>query len=93
MTQELATVIRAAKALSQREKLELLQVITQDLQQSNVLLEENAIFWSSPSLEELITEQQPLIVRDVSVLSADFWPMDESADDINEYIEEKRKKG
>lgn len=91
MTQELATVIRAARALSQREKLELLQVISQDLQQSLSLLEGNTIFWSSQSLKDLIETQQPLIVTDISALGADFWPEDEKADDINAYIEHQRQ--
>lgn len=92
MTQEFATVIRAVRELSQREKLELLQVITQDLQQSVSLLEGNTQFWSSPSLNDLVSSQQPPIVQDVSALSADFWPDNESADDFNAYMEEQRKK-
>ena len=91
MTQALETVIRAARSLSQSDKFELLQVLSHDLQHDLFLAEENALFWSSPSLEELIDIQQPPIITDISALGADFWPEDETADDINAYIEQQRR--
>jgi hypothetical protein len=91
MTQELATVIRTIRALSQRDKLEILHVITHDLQQGYALAEGTTAFWSPRSLEELITAQNAPIIDDIALLGADFWPEDETADDINTYITQRRK--
>jgi hypothetical protein len=90
MQQELETVIRAVRALSPRDKLALLGVITQDLQQNHDLAESNAAFWSPPSLEQLIAAQNIPVVPDIALLGADFWPEDETADDINEYVMQRR---
>ena len=91
MTQEVAAVIRTVHALSHRDKLEVLQAIMQDLQQSYALTEGSATFWSPKSLEELIATQNAPIIADLSLLGADFWPEDETADDINAYIAQQRK--
>ncbi len=91
MTQEVAAVIRTVHALSHRDKLEVLQAIMQDLQQSYVFTESNATFWSPKSLDELITTQNVPIIDDISLLGADFWPEDETADDMNVYIAQHRK--
>ncbi len=91
MTTELATVIRAVRTLSHREKLELLQIISQDLQHDLALVEGNTRFWATQRLDDLIHAQQTPIIGDVSRLGADFWPEDETADDINAYLEQQRR--
>jgi hypothetical protein len=48
-------------------------------------------FLRGQTLEELIAEQQPPVVSDIDALAADFWPEDESADDINAYVEAQRR--
>jgi len=54
MTIELQQVITAARALSPRDKLELLEVISHDLQQTYAFAEESAAFWSPRSIGELV---------------------------------------
>lgn len=91
MSQELATVLRAVRALSHRDKLEVLHAITHDLQQGYDLAEGTAAFWSPRHLEEIISTQNAPIIDDISLLGADFWPEDETADDMNAYIAQRRK--
>ena len=90
MTAQLQRVLTDARALSAREKLELLQAITQDLQQTYDLSEAAAQFWKPRSLAETIALQATPVVTNLDDLAADFWPEDETADDINDYIAAQR---
>lgn len=91
MTAQLQRVLTDARALSAREKLELLQAITQDLQQTYDLSEAAAQFWKPRSLAETIALQATPVVTNLDDLAADFWPEDETADDINDYIAAQRR--
>jgi hypothetical protein len=91
MTPQLQQVIAAARALSSRDKLELLEVISHDLQQSYAFTEESAAFWSPRSIDELAQTQAAPVVTDIRALAVDFWPEDESADDFNQFIAEQRR--
>lgn len=88
MTPQLQQVIAAARALSPRDKLELLEAISHDLQ--HTLTAESAAFWSSRPIGEIAHTQAAPVVTDIRALAVDFWPEDESADDINRFIAEQR---
>lgn len=90
MTAQLQQVLTDARTLSAREKLELLQAISQDLQQTYDLNEATAQFWNPRPLAEIVTLQATPVVTNIDDLAADFWPEDETADDINEYIAAQR---
>jgi hypothetical protein len=90
MTPQLQQVIAAARSLSPRDKLELLEVISHDLQQSYVFTEENTAFWSPRSIDEIAQTQGAPVITDIRALAVDFWPEDESADDFNQFIAERR---
>ena len=91
MTAQLQHVLMDARALSAREKLELLQAITQDLQQTYDLSEAAVQFWKPRSLAEITALQATPVVTNLDDLAADFWPEDETADDINDYIAAQRR--
>src|SRR5437016_288210 len=93
MTRKVQAVLEAATALTTPEQLELLQALADALQQNYLqrLEEKSRSFWVHKSLEELIAEQQVPVVTDISTLVADFWPEDETADDINTFIAEQRR--
>jgi hypothetical protein len=91
MTTQLQQVIAAAQALSPRDKLELLEVISHDLQQSSVLPDQNTAFWSAQSLDEIVQAQAAPVITDIRTLVVDFWPDDETADDFNQFIAEQRR--
>lgn len=87
----LQQVVDAARALSSRDKLELLAIISHDLQQSYAFVDANAAFWSPRSLDEIAQAQMPPVVTDIHDLAVDFWPDDETADDINRFVAYQRQ--
>jgi hypothetical protein len=87
----LQQVIAAARTLSSRDKLELLETISHDLQQSYVLVEESAAFWSPRSLGEIAQAQDATVITDIRTLIVDFWPDDETADDVNQFVARQRQ--
>lgn len=91
MTGQLQQVIAAARALSPRDKLELLEVISHDLQQSYVFTDESATFWTPQSIDVIAHAQATPVLTDIRALAVDFWPEDESADDFNHFIAEQRR--
>ncbi len=48
-------------------------------------------FWENKSLEEILQATPVPPVSDISDLASDFWPEDESADDIIDYVYQQRK--
>lgn len=90
MTAELQQMIAAVRTLSRRDKLQLLQVIAQDLQQADALYEASRAFWNPQSLDEIARAQSAPVITNIRMLVADFWPEDETADDINQFISERR---
>ena len=90
MSSELQQVIDAARALSLRDKLELLQIIARDLQQAEAFTEASTAFWSSRSLDAIAQSQSVPVITDAHALAVDFWPEDESADDFNQFITARR---
>lgn len=76
------SVLDAAQTLSPVEQLQLIQALSQTLQQKyQPLTPTDAI---PPSVKRM----QP--ITDLSARAADFWPEDESADDINSFIAQQR---
>jgi len=91
MTLELQRVIAAARALPPRDKLELLGVISRDLQEVYALVEESTAFWSPRSIDEIAQSQAVPVISDIRTLAVDFWPEDESADDLSQFIASQRR--
>ncbi len=91
MTDELRAIIAAARNLSPREKLELLQAVSHDLQETYALTEGSAAFWTTRSIEDLVRSQPAPTVTDIHELAVDFWPADESADDLNAFVAAQRQ--
>jgi hypothetical protein len=91
MTAKLQTLIEAARELSPLEQLNLIRVISQSLYHSYRQMEPNLDFWEPQRLEQLIEAQQTQAISDIASLRAGFWPEDESADDLIEYIYGQRQ--
>ncbi len=89
MTVRVQSVIDAARRLSLAEQLELIQAIFQSWQRR---------FQPSAAGGELlaVSEGIPAYVKrtppvtDLAELAADFWPEDESADEINAFVAQQR---
>ncbi len=90
-TPTLQRAIEAAQALSPREKYQLIEAVARSLTLSETLETQSSAFLRGRTLDELIAEQQPPVITNLDVLAADFWPEDESADDINAYVEQQRR--
>jgi hypothetical protein len=82
MTANVEQVLQEAQHLSPAEQLELIQAISQSLLRQYRKVESDAI-------PKHVQRTPP--VTDLAQLAADFWPEDESADDINAYIAQQRR--
>ena len=76
------SVLDEAQTLSPVEQLQLIHVLSQTLQRRYEQLSSNDTIPAS------VRRSQP--VTDLNQLAADFWPEDESADDINTFIAQQR---
>lgn len=91
MTRQLEMAIQTVKQLSMQEKIELLEVISNDLAETSMLRHETSRFWAAPTLSDLAARQGIPVVTDLRTLVTDFWSPDETADDLNNFVEERRR--
>lgn len=87
------TIVEASHALFPLEKLELIQQLSRDLHEAYALEVAAAEFWTAHTLSETVSAQSTPVITDSHTLIADFWPSDESADDINDFIAQRRAAG
>lgn len=90
MKENLQDVVNAAVKLSPGERLELIEAVSRSLQQSYHQLEglngEQAL---EPAITNYVRRTSP--VTSLKQLKADFWPDDETADDINAFVASQRQ--
>ncbi len=94
MTERVRRALAVARNLSVDEQRELLRALSADLQKQPYDTDyktDAATFWASPSLDELVAEQQPPTANSLGDYVAHFWPDDETADDINTFIVRQRQ--
>jgi hypothetical protein len=90
MTSKLQHLIVSAQELSPLEQMELINAVSQSLVQ-HYRQDISATDFLHPQTIEEILEAQPVPpLRDISTLRADFWPENESADDLIDYIYRQR---
>jgi len=92
MTQELQTLIEKARKMSPSEQFELIAALSESL--SHIPYPKSspvADFEKSLTIEDIIQSQKTKPVTDIANLAADFWPDEESADDIITYIYQQRR--
>lgn len=82
MTPQLQQAIKVVKTLTEAEQDELIQIILENKQnQSGTLtvnIPDSLIIWQAPAYQPT---DQPV----------DFWPPEETADDINEFVRQQRQ--
>jgi len=89
-TTTVQAVVAAAQQLSPIEQLEVIQALTRVLQQRypNTTIR--------PGVADDVQSVLPIHVRrtplvtDLRTFAADFWPEDETADEINDYLAQQR---
>jgi hypothetical protein len=87
----LQKVIDAARSLPINDKLQLLQVIVLDLQNSDALEASQAAFWENKSIDKLLQQQSIPMITDIKSLAVDFWQEDETNDEFEEFIKDSRR--
>jgi hypothetical protein len=90
MNSQLQQAIQIVRSLSSTEQLQLLQVLSVIVKKTDFFEEQNKYFLESRSIDELIEEQQPPIVSDISSLGVDFWDSDESNDEFLSFLYQQR---
>lgn len=90
MTSKLQNIIEAAQELSPLEKVELIRAVSQLLSDHYKSVLPATDFWQPRPIEQIAQTRLVPPVDDIAALRADFWPEDESADDIIEYIYQQR---
>jgi hypothetical protein len=82
MTTRVEQLLEVAEQLSQSEKLELIQALSQSLLR----------YYQPEEIERIPSHvQRTAPVADLASLAADFWPEDETADDVNDFIAQQRR--
>jgi hypothetical protein len=90
MDTRLQELIEAAQKLSPVEKLDLITAVSQSLRLVYAGTEAPD-FWEPKTLEYHIRAQGTSVVAEIAELRADFWPEQETADDLIEYVYQQRK--
>lgn len=90
MTSKLKNAIAAIQSLSTQEQIQILQIISETLQQSYTLEKQNQLFWQEASLENLLDSQQPPIVRDIKAFAEECWGED-SIEDFLSFLHQQRQ--
>ena len=90
MTAQLQQAIQMVRSLSPNEQAELLQVLAEMVQKSSLLQKQNQEFWHARSIEQLIQEQQPPVIQDLTSLDTDFWDSDEPVDEFLTFLRQQR---
>jgi hypothetical protein len=88
----LQTIVEAAQSLSPLEQLDLIGTLAQALHHNyQDAAPPPEDFWTPGTLEQHLQAQPTRPVVDMASLQADFWPEDESADDLIWYVNQQRR--
>ncbi|MGB7084248.1 MAG: hypothetical protein WBD47_01750 [Phormidesmis sp.] len=98
MTPQLKAAIMVIQSLSETERQQLLQILTQnniqrdsDLAPQADLKTLSTQFQQGISIQQLRTAQNPVIVHNPEDLAADFWPAEESIGDFLAFLRQQRQ--
>ena len=91
MSPKLQSIIDAAQELSPLEQLQLIEAVSEFLQLKYQITRPTVDFWNSQSVEDLVRAQNTQPVTNITDLAANFWPEQETADDIIEYLYQQRQ--
>ena len=91
MNPNIQPIIESVRKLPLPDQLELLGEISRSLLSRYLKQETQHDFWNPPALRDII-KNSPAKKRDeIKTLKADFWPEDESADALIDYIYKQRR--
>jgi len=84
-------VIDAAQQLSPVEQLEIIEALSRSIKLGYTEMHRNGDIVSSSGVDIPAYVKRTPPITDLAYLAADWWPEDESADDINNFIAEQRR--
>ena len=90
MTPQLQKAIATIQTLSDREQRQLLQILSETVNKSSDLEQQDRLFWQNTSLEDLIKTQKTPIIEDIKDLAGDYWGED-STDQFLSFLKEQRQ--
>ena len=88
-TTTVQAVVNVAQQLSPTEQFEVIQTLTHVLQQ-RYLRSDAPFIVAAPTTSLPADVRRTPPVTNLADFAADFWPEDETADDINNYLAEQR---
>jgi hypothetical protein len=87
----LESIIEAVQELSPIEQLDLISMVSQLLSKDYPHLDSVSDFWKPRTLDEISYAQGTQPVTQLADLRGSFWPDDESADDLIDYVYQQRR--
>lgn len=91
MSPEIKPLINTVKGLPFPYQLEILQEIAKSVSDNWKQIGSMDDFWHPRSVDEHLQANPVEKVSDIDILSGNFWPEDESADDFNQYTYGQRR--
>ena len=91
MNPNLQPIIESVRQLPFTDQLELLGEISRSLTDYYGKPKTQQNFWNPPTLEEILENSSASKRDEIETLKADFWPADESADALIDYIYRQRQ--
>ena len=90
MTPQLQKAIATIQTLSNLEQRQLLQILSETVNKSSDLEQQDRLFWQDTSLENLIEAQKAPIIEDIKNLAEDYWGED-TTDEFLTFLKEQRQ--
>ncbi|TVP69428.1 MAG: hypothetical protein EA342_03455 [Leptolyngbya sp. LCM1.Bin17] len=91
MSAKLKQAIQIAQSLTPMERLQLLQTLSELVQESDRLGTQNQVFWNPKPIHELLQEQKVPVIENLNSLAVDFWQKGESEEDFLAFLQQQRK--
>jgi len=94
ITPQLKAALAAIEPLSTTERLQLLQILTQESQSPDPATDLKFLsfqFWQGISLDELRKTQPCTTFNDAKDFTADFWPPEDSIENFLDFLQKQRQ--
>lgn len=89
-TPQLQQAIATIQTLSSQEQRQLLQILSETVNKSDNLEQQNQLFWQEISLEDLIKTQKTSVIEDIKDLAEDYWEEDLTEEFLS-FLKEQRQ--
>lgn len=92
MTPQLEAAIAAIQPLSLMERQQLIQILIDSSSTSQTDIRKlSSQFWQGVTLQQLLTTQTPTTVHNLKDLAVDFFPEEDSIEDLLTFLRQQRQ--